>query len=133
MPDRKKDPVWAAAPTVDDYAGGANYLSLTLDDDHVRAVISAIRSAKTVQYRAQDLLRAARLDVLSEDDPHVKDKIDLIKAGTPMPPVLLIQGDAATHRPLIVVDGWHRIAAVYARDSEGTIPCKMAPNGVLYS
>lgn len=126
MDERKKDPVWSPAPSVDDYAGAANYLSLTMSDDEVRAAIMGIRQSKTVYYRAQDILRAARLDVLSEDDPHVKDKTGLIKAGTPMPPVLLIQGNASLHHPLIVADGWHRVAAVYWRDSEGSIPCKMA-------
>ena len=115
---------WLAEPEESDYAAAAQYLSLVLAEDRSRDVATRLGDAPIVCHRANDLLRASALVLLSPDDPEVAKDLKKVRKGQKLSPVLLIRGGLG-ERPLIVADGYHRICASYHLDEDATIPCRI--------
>ena len=80
-------------------------------------------SAKTVYRKAKDILRAARLSLLSADNPHVRADLDKIGHGKKLSPILLVRGSASD--ALQIADGYHRVCASYLTDENTPIPCRL--------
>jgi hypothetical protein len=117
---------WATLPADDDYAAAARYLSLLMPDDRASSVAAGLRSGPIVQHRANDLLRASGLSLLTPDDPEVAKDLKKVKEGTKLSPVLLVRGElGVTLRTLTVADGYHRICASYHLDPDNEIPCRI--------
>ena len=72
--------------------------------------------------KAKDILRAAQLNLLPNDNPHVVADLAKIKKGQALSPILLIRGDYATGVPLQIADGYHRVCASYYTDENTDIP-----------
>ena len=121
----KSKKLWRKKPLQKDLAGALSFLLLICPPKRARALVDALRRADTKECAAKDLLRASRLPLLPREDPHVKLDLKSIGKGKPLPPVLLIAGDAARNIPLIVADGYHRICAVYYHDEEAPIACRL--------
>jgi hypothetical protein len=117
---------WKSAPQAHDYPAATHYLSLLADPTTVAAVVGQLQSASTVEYLAKDLLRASELPLLKETNAHVASDLKKIAKGTSLSPVLLVRGDHASARPLVVADGYHRICASYWLDENTPIPCRIA-------
>ena len=118
---------WLAAPEEHDYPAAAEYLALLMEPALVDAVVMAMRSARITQVKAKDLLRASRLPALDDSNRHVSKDLKRLHDGTPLSPVLAVRGDAATDRPLVIADGFHRICAAYYDDEDVEVPCKLVP------
>jgi hypothetical protein len=71
---------------------------------------------------AKDILRAAGLVLLGEDDLEVVADLKEIKAGEKLAPVLLVQGI-----PLWVADGYHRVCTSYHLDEKPRFPAGSSP------
>ncbi|WP_419691042.1 hypothetical protein, partial [Mycobacterium avium] len=69
-----------------------------------------------MQRKAKDILRAARLDLLPVDNPHVAADLTKIEKGLPLSPILLVRGDFLAGVPLQIADGYHRVCASYHTD-----------------
>jgi hypothetical protein len=127
MPDDKKDAVrWLQQPEDQDYPSAADYLSLLESDDVVAGVVAALKDAPIQHRKAKDILRAARLALLPEDNAHVASDLKKIKEGKKLSPILIVKGDLARGIPAQVADGYHRVCASYYTDENTDIPLKLA-------
>jgi hypothetical protein len=102
---------WADAPTQDDLDDAGRFLSLL---SVLR--IPAITDQRQELHPVKDLLRAARLPGLPQNNAGVAKWLKRIKAGDEVPPVLLVRGDLTTDRPLLIAEGYHRVSACYLLD-----------------
>ncbi len=110
-------PTWAPAPTEDDVRDAGWFLQL-LD-------VPGPVAADPVQqaYQAKDLLRAARLPVLSKVNAGVRKWAKRLRDGDPLPPVLLVVGSLDQDRPLVIAEGYHRVCACYLSDEQTMVEC----------
>jgi hypothetical protein len=105
-----------------DYAAAEAYLSLSLDGQTATEVVKRLRKVELIKRRANDILRAARLDPAPLDDPGViKDLIKIIE-GKKLSPVLLVRAADRTD----IADGFHRVSLVYRVDPYGDVPLRLA-------
>jgi hypothetical protein len=118
---------WLDEPEEHDYPAAADYLELLADGDTVATLVDLLRDAPVVHKKAKDILRAAQLQLLPPDNPHVRVDLAKILTGKALSPILLIQGDLATGAPMQVADGYHRVCACYHTDENIPIPTKLAP------
>ncbi len=127
MPDDNKGEVrWLLEPEDQDYPSAADYLSLLESDHVVASVVAALKEAPIQHRKAKDILRAARLALLPEDNAHVASDLKKIKDGKKLSPILMVRGDLATGMPAQVADGYHRVCASYYTDENTDIPLKLA-------
>jgi hypothetical protein len=123
MPKHSK--LWKSKPDVKDFEAAQSYLSLIYPAAQTKRLVRALRSAKTVQHTAKDLLRASALPLLPRDESHVEDDLQRINKRKPLSPVLLIQGDMSRAVPLIIADGYHRVCAVCYYDEDAPVACRL--------
>lgn len=116
---------WKDEPDAHDYPAAADYLALVASPERVESMVAALQKAPVVTKKAKDLLRAARLLLLREDNAHVADDLSKVHKGEALSPVLVIQGDMATGVPAQIADGYHRICASYLIDENTEIPCRI--------
>jgi hypothetical protein len=121
----KEKPAWKKHPEQADYTATTDFLSLVFPKSQARSLVRALRRAQILQHSAKDLLRASGLPLLPLDEASVKQDLKKIAKGKPMSPVLLICGDLAKGRPLIVADGYHRICAVCHYDEFSPVATQM--------
>ncbi len=117
---------WRSDPEEHDYPAAMNYLSLVAGDDVAKDVVAELRLRPTVVYKAKDLLRASRLELLDRDNKHVPGDLKKVDKGELLSPVLLVRGEAIANLPLVVADGYHRICTSYWIDENAQIPCRLA-------
>jgi len=96
-----------------------------MPDAAATTVANALRAAPLIQRKAKDLLRASGLALLPPTNVHVAKDLEKVKHGQRLSPVLLVRGDQASGRPLVVADGYHRICASYHLDEDAEIPCRL--------
>jgi hypothetical protein len=119
-----KGPVFKK-PEEKDYAGAANYLSLTCSDKDAARYVKALRKKKPTARAAKDILRASGLPLLPRDNDQVAEDIGKIREGKALPEVLLVRGDFERGVPLIVADGYHRSCALYYHGPDTMVPCRL--------
>ena len=122
---------WATRPEDKDYAAADHYLSLLAAAPLRRTIVAALRTSEVVRYRANDILRAAALPLVGEDDPEVAKDLKALKKGKPLAVVLLVRGRLQSGDTLTVADGYHRICASYHVDEDTEIPCQIAAFPVI--
>jgi hypothetical protein len=119
---RKQQPVrWRAEPEDKDYPAARAYLSLSLRPADAKAVVAKLKKARITAFSAKDLFRASGLPTEGMGGGHVQKEKTLILAGKKLSPVLLYRD--RRNGKLIIVDGYHRLCAVYDMDEDATIPC----------
>ena len=122
--------LWEAEPDNHDYPAAASYLSLIGTASQVADLVKRLQAAGIEHYKAKDILRAAALALLPEDNPHVAADLKKVKGGKPLSPVLLVRGDLLRGVAAQVADGYHRVCASYHRDENTDIPCRIVePTG----
>lgn len=109
-----------------DYPAAADYLELLAEPEIVDAVVANLRDAPIVHKKAKDILRAAQLELLSAENPHVRRDLIKINNGKALSPILLVRGDFRTGLPLVIADGYHRVCAIHWADENIAIPAKIA-------
>ena len=117
---------WLEKPEDHDYPAAADYLALVADPITVKALTQSLQAGEVVHKKAKDILRAARLDLLPVDDPHVASDLAKVKKGQPLSPILLVRGDYASGVALQIADGYHRVCASYHTDENTDIPVIIA-------
>ena len=122
MPQTK----WKDEPDEHDYPAAADYLALLADRATVDHLTAQLRSAPILHKKAKDILRAARLQLLPADNPHVRADLDKIENGKALAPILLVRGDLESDVALQIADGYHRVCASYHTDENTDIPMKLA-------
>jgi len=111
---------WKGEPEEHDFPAAADYLSLSFPEPVAAAIVEALRTATTTHRKAQDVLRAAQLELLPKGDPEVANDLKKVARGEALSPVLLVRG-----APLVVADGYHRICASYHLAEDADIPCRI--------
>ena len=101
-------------------------LGLVADPKTVKDIVDDLRKAPIEMHRANDILRAAGLDLLPLGDPSVKRDLAKVMTGQHWSPVLVVRGDMLRGYPLTVADGYHRICASFHLSEDTYIPCKIA-------
>ena len=117
---------WADAPASQDYPAAGSYLRLLTPPDTAEALAGLLAQAPAVTQAAKDILRAAGLPLLAIDDPEVAKDLRKVARGDALSPILLVRGDMAAGRPLVIADGYHRVCASYHLDEDTEIPCRIA-------
>ncbi|HTX95546.1 MAG TPA: hypothetical protein VME67_12230 [Mycobacterium sp.] len=117
---------WLEKPEAHDFPAAADYLALLADAQTVDDVTGRLQAGLVVHKKAKDILRAARLSLLPEDNPHVAADLSKIKKGQPLSPILLVRGELKTGVPLQIADGYHRVCASYHTDENTDIPVVLA-------
>ncbi|WP_138443872.1 hypothetical protein [Sinomonas susongensis] len=116
---------WLDEPEKHDYPAAAAYLSMLAAPHEVKAVVKAFKKAPVSHQKAKDILRAARLALLEETNPHVRADLVKIHRGEKLSPILLVRGSLANGTPLQIADGYHRVCASYHTDENTDIPVKI--------
>ena len=114
---------WKEEPEDHDFPAAAAYLSLLLPDSDSASIVEELRNAPATHRKANDLLRASRLQLLPKTDAEVMKDLKKVAGGESLSPVLLVRGRGAV--PLMVADGYHRICASYHLDEDADIPCRL--------
>jgi hypothetical protein len=122
---KETSPSWKQEPDAHDYPAAADFLSLIASPGRVDSMVAALREAPIVTRKAKDLLRAAQLPLLGDDDAHVAADLAKVRQGQPLSPVLVIRGDLVKGIPAQIADGYHRICASYQVDESCEIPCRI--------
>jgi hypothetical protein len=116
------DVKWLEEPESHDFPAAAAYLALVAEDSTVKELTAKLQAGAIVNKKAKDILRAAQLQLLPKDNPHVAADLAKIKKGQPLSPILLVRGDFVTGSPLQIADGYHRVCASYYTDENTDIP-----------
>jgi hypothetical protein len=118
-------PHWKEEPDDHDYPAAYSYLSLLLPPLEAKKVVKRLRRRPIEHFKAKDLLRSSRLELLGPDNVHVARDLAEVKRGQRLSPVLLLRGFLPADIPLTVADGYHRICASYHLDEDADIPCRI--------
>ena len=86
-------------------------------------MVSRLRRAKVVEFKAKDIFRASQLSLLGVSNSHVKKDLKKIKKGRPLSPLLLVRD--SVNSKVIIADGYHRLCAVYQVQEDIWIHCKI--------
>jgi len=114
---------WLREPQEHDYPAALSYLSLLFDEPAAAARVEKLRRASMSQFEAKDIFRASGLSLLGISDAHVEKDRKKIQSAEQLSPLLLIR-DSVIGK-VIIVDGYHRLCAVYSHDENALIPCKI--------
>jgi hypothetical protein len=115
---------WTDAPAAEDYPAAVSYLRLLVGPALVEVLVSLLSHAPTVSQQAKDILRAAQLPLLPNDDPEVAKDLKRVAKSKPLSPILLVRGDLSADRGLQIADGYHRVCASYHVNEDTKIPCR---------
>ena len=113
---------WSKEVADHDYAAAEAYLSIKLHASAAQKVVARLRTAAITTRRANDILRAARLDPAPLEDPGVVKDLTKVIEGKRLSPVLVVSGEAGAD----IADGYHRVSLVYRIDPFGEVPLKLA-------
>lgn len=114
---------WLDQPEEQDYPAAESYLTLLGQREVVRGMITRLRMAPIVEFKAGDIFRASGLPLLSVDNFHVESNISKIAQGMKLSPLLLIRD--SSQGKVVIADGYHRLCAVYNHSEDAMIPCKI--------
>ncbi len=122
-PSKQKKIKWRAMPEDHDYPAAESYLGLLFGKKKVAELVSRLRSATVVRFKAKDIFRASGLSLLGVSNSHVEEDRKRIRKGIPLSPLLLVRGEPKGR--VVIADGYHRLCAVYEVDEDALIPCKI--------
>ncbi len=112
---------WLAEPEDKDYAAAHSFLSLLVGEGELEPLIGRLRSAPTGRWRAKDILRAARLPLLTpKQSQEVADKLAKIRAKEALSPILLVVLRAEVVAQ--IADGYHRTCAACLAHEDTVVP-----------
>ncbi len=120
---KKEGVQWLPDVADHDYAAAGSYLSLMHDDERVTAMVSRLRAAAIIQFKAKDVFRASRLSLLGVSDSHVEKDRKKLRDGTALSPILLLRDEP--NSGVVIADGYHRLCAIYGFDEDALVSCKI--------
>ena len=120
---KKKSPQWLADVEEHNYPAAESYLSLIFSDKKTKKLVTQLRDATVVQFKAKDIFRASRLSILGISNLHVDKDRQKIASGKALSPMLLVRD--TSNGNVIIADGYHRMCALYGYNEDAWIPCKI--------
>ena len=121
MPDAKIH--WLNEPRDTNYPAAQSYLTLCFPEKKAKSLVKKLKIAPMVTFKAKDIFRASRLNLLGIKNKHVDKNMEKIGNAEELSPILLVR-DPLSNR-VIIADGYHRLSAVYALSEDADIPCKI--------
>jgi len=115
---------WSNEPEEHDYPAALSFLCLLYDEQTATTHVNDLKRASISRVKAKDIFRASGLSLLGISNAHVARDQQKIKSGHELSPLLLIRDSA--NGKVIIADGYHRLCAVYSRDEDAVVPCKIA-------
>lgn len=106
----------------DELVAAEEYLTLLYKPKRVNRLIGALADARCVTRRADDILRAARIDPVPAKDPRVRRQVEKLNAGKQLKPVLVVCTKRGTH----VANGVHRLSLAYHVEPATQVPVVIA-------
>jgi hypothetical protein len=106
-----------------DYPAAQSYLRILYPEDKVSEILSKLRSAAIVQFKAKDIFRASQLSLLGVSNSHVEKDTKKLLEGKSLSPLLLLRDQQ--HGKVVIADGYHRLCAIYKFNEDALIPCKI--------
>ena len=116
---------WLPQPAKHDYAAAINYLTLLMKPATATRVVDKLATVDDTPFHAKDILRAARLPLLGDDDASVARELGKVSAGTAISPILLVRGSLEHGMALQIADGYHRTCAAYHLGEDQLIPVRI--------
>lgn len=74
---------WQAKPEKEDFPAAESYLGLLYGSKAVKAIVSELKTAKTIWFKSKDIFRASGLSLLGISNTHVEKDRKKIEAGNP--------------------------------------------------
>jgi hypothetical protein len=108
-----------------DYRKAVDYLTLTFPTKTVPTIIEGLHARPIQQFKVKDILRVSKVLLLPRDNTHIKIIQLCIVNEVPLVPLLLVKYDSN----LFVVDGYHRLSAVYYYDEDSLVHVKLLELG----
>lgn len=114
---------WLDEPAEDNYTAAESFLQLLYAPKQARALAKKLRRAPISEFPARDIVRAAAIP-FSEIQAFdwTKQQAEIAR-GTPLSPILIVRQDNGAH--LLIADGFHRLCAVFAREQDVAMRCKV--------
>ncbi len=116
--------MWLDEVEEHDYPAAESYFLLIYGASRVAKIVSMLKAAEIVQFKAKDIFRASQLSLLGISNSHVLKDSKKIKDGKPLSPLLLVRDEA--NGKVVIADGYHRLCAIYQVDEDAWIHCKIA-------
>jgi hypothetical protein len=116
---------WKRRPGAAEFEAAFDYLTLQFPTEQARRIVARLKKGSRIERVAKDLLRACELPMLPPEERHVANDLKKIRKGKPIAPILLVQGDLARGRSLLVADGYHRICAAFHADEDAPVAALM--------
>ncbi len=115
---------WFSNVEEHDYPAAASYLTLLYPEQRVAEIITALRAAPLMQFKAKDIFRASQLSLLGVSNSHVEKDSEKIEKGISLSPLLLVRDEQ--HGKVIIADGYHRLCAIYKFNEDEWVHCKIS-------
>jgi hypothetical protein len=113
---------WKKDVVAHDFDAAEAFLSIRLNPDKAKRLVSRLKQAPVTERRANDILRASWRDPLPLTDPGVLHDLTKVAAGKKLSPILVVSFDDGAE----IADGYHRVSLAYALDPFGTVPLRLA-------
>ena len=114
---------WRPDAQEQDYPAAESFLSILYSEERVAEMLSKLKRAAIVQFKAKDIFRASQLSLLGVSSSHVeKDRIRIRKEKR-LSPLLLVRDEH--NGKVVIADGYHRLCAIYEFNEEAWIHCKI--------
>lgn len=120
---KKHDIHWLPDVQEHDYPAAASYLRIIFKEEQAADIVSRLRKAPIVEFKAKDIFRASGESVLGISNSHVEKDQKKIKKGEGLSPLLLVRDDQRGR--VVIADGYHRLCAIYSFDEDALIHCKI--------
>ena len=114
---------WLVEPRETNYPAAQSYLTLCFPEKKAKSFVKKLKTAPMTTFKAKDIFRASRINLLGLKNKHVDANMEKIENGEELSPILLVR-DHSSNR-VIIADGYHRLSAVYALNEDADIPCKI--------
>lgn len=126
-PDPKSPSIvsWKREPDAHDYPAAANYLNLLAPPAVASQLADRLKAAPIVLFKAKDILRASKLELLPLENPHVLLDLRKVALGVKLSPVLLVRGNLNSGLPTQIADGYHRVCASFHLSENTDIPARV--------
>ncbi len=113
---------WKKDVVAHDFDAAEAFLSIRLNPEKAKSLVKRLKGASVTERRANDILRASRLDPLPLNDPGVLRDLAKLAGGEKLSPVLVVSLDDGAE----IADGYHRVSLAYALDPFGAVPVRIA-------
>jgi disulfide oxidoreductase YuzD len=114
---------WLLDAEEHDFPAAESFLRIIYCEERVAQMMSSLRSAAIVQFKAKDIFIASQLPLLGLSNSHVEKDRKKIRKGICLSPLLLVRDEQ--NGKVVIADGYHRLCAIYEFDEDASIKCKI--------